>query len=180
MRASLSFLSIAGGLVVTGTGCNLVANAHRTMVNEPLLARDEYILRNRFKKLAHESYGEFRHGGNAPPCGACFKEGYIDGFVDQLENGGTTDPPAQPPRHYWTAGSLTPQGQDRAAMYFDGFRTGAEMALASGMRRSFQARMFVPEAALFNAHIPRATRPDESAAPALSAPRAGDGVGDSP
>ena len=171
MRVRFSSCWLPLGLIVSGTGCNLVSNTHRTMVNEPLLATDEFILKHRFKKLAHDSFAEFKRGGNAPKCSPCFKEGYIDGFIDQLENGGTTDPPAQPPRHYWTAGNLTPQGQERASMYFDGFRTGAEMALASGLRRAYQAKMFVPDASLFSSHIPRATRPGDSSESALPAPR---------
>ena len=180
MPARFSTYWLPLGLIASGMGCNLVSNTHRTMVNEPLLATDEFVLKHRFKKLAHESFAEFKRGGSAPKCGACFKEGYIDGFIDQLENGGTTDPPAQPPRHYWTAGNLTPQGQERASMYFDGFRTGAEMALASGLRRAYQAKMFVPDGSMFSSHIPRATRPDEAPANNLPPPRSENPVSGTP
>lgn len=180
MRVGFSCCWLPLVLIVSATGCNIVSNTHRTIVNEPLLATDEFILKQRFKKLAHESFAEFRRGGDAPKCNSCFKEGYIDGFIDQLENGGTTDPPAQPPRHYWTAGSLTPQGQNRASRYFDGFKTGAEMALASGLRKAYQAKMFVPDASLFSSHIPRATRPADPSESALPAPRSENPSGDTP
>jgi len=169
-----------GPALACATGCNLVSNTHRTMVNEPLLATDEFVLKHRFKALAHESFMEFKRDKNGPRCGACFKEGYVDGFIDQLENGGTTDPPAQPPRHYWTASSLTPKGQERASMYFDGFRTGAEMALASGLRRAYQARMFVPDSTQFNSHVPRSTRPDDPQGAVLPRPTPETAPGDSP
>ncbi|MBM4098118.1 MAG: hypothetical protein FJ261_15335 [Planctomycetes bacterium] len=75
---------------------------------------------------------------------------------------------------------MTPKGQERASMYFDGFRTGAEMALASGLRRAYQARMFVPDSTQFNSHVPRSTRPDDPQGAVLPRPTPETAPGDSP
>lgn len=166
-------LSLTATVLLMGSGCSLIHNTHRTLVNEPLLASDDYILRKRFRILAHHSFAEYKRSERGAHCPCHFKDGFIDGYIDQLENGGTTDPPAQPPRRYWVANNLTPAGQERTTQYFNGFRTGAEMALASGLRRSFQAKMFVPDTADFATHVPggnRMSQPDSPETP-LTTPR---------
>jgi hypothetical protein len=181
MRVRLAlFLTVI--LFLTGSGCSLVHNTHRTLVNEPLLASDDYILRKRFHTLAHHSFTEYKRSEHGAKCQSHFKDGYIDGYIDQLENGGTTDPPAQPPRRYWVAQNPTPAGQERTSQYFNGFRTGAEMALASGLRRSFQAKIFVPDSADFASHVPGGNRLPAALPPEtpLNAPRLNSDAGNQP
>jgi hypothetical protein len=87
----------------------------------------------RDKDLAHDAWDEIcvrdgdiysRH----------YYRGFIEGFTDYLQGGGTGDPPVLPPRSYWRLYYQTPEGHQAIEDWFAGFRHGADVAKASGVR----------------------------------------------
>jgi hypothetical protein len=66
-------------------------------------------------------------------CDYC--RGFKEGFADYLYEGGTGEPPDLPPRNYWRIGYQTPAGRRAIGEYFDGFRHGAGVCQASGLRQ---------------------------------------------
>src|SRR5262249_39466700 len=63
-----------------------------------------------------------------------FQQGFLCGFADYLYAGGTGNPPPLPPRGYWKSEYETPEGRQAVQDWFEGFRTGAARARASGYR----------------------------------------------
>jgi hypothetical protein len=63
-----------------------------------------------------------------------YYRGFMDGFTDYLDAGGSGDPPPLPPRSYWRLYYQTPEGHEAIQDWFSGFRHGADVARASGVR----------------------------------------------
>ena len=155
-----NLLAMLAAAIPGMAGCNIASTTKRTLVNEPLLVADESYLQRTFEHLAHQAWREFEKDcGANPHHSKSFKHGFIDGFKDQADCGGTVDPPVQPPRKYWLASHLNPQGNLQAMDYFAGFRQGAEIAQASGVRKRFEAPMYVPNTNFTTSHHPKASRP---------------------
>lgn len=160
----LKVLALLAGAAVPLVGCNIATTTKRTLINEPLLVADDTYLQKKFHHLAKQAWREFQAGCPGSPAASshAFKDGFIDGFVDQLDSGGTADPPTQPPRKYWLAKHLNPIGALNTMDYFNGFRQGAEIAQASGLRRQFEVPMFVPDSKSFSDHHPKYAKPSNS------------------
>lgn len=160
----LKALALLAGAAVPLVGCNIATTTKRTLINEPLLVADDTYLQKKFHHLAKQAWREFQAGCPGSPAASshAFKDGFIDGFVDQLDSGGTADPPTQPPRKYWMAAHLNPLGVLKTMEYFNGFRQGAEIAQASGLRKQFEVTMFVPDTKYTSEHHPRASKPSKT------------------
>ena len=61
--------------------------------------------------------------------------GFRDGFVDYVYAGGTGEPPPVPPRHFWNVALRAPDGRQRVAQWFAGYRHGARAARDGGFRQ---------------------------------------------
>lgn len=72
-----------------------------------------------------------------------FRYGFIEGYADHLDNGGTPLPPAVPPTKYRFKPYLSPVGHAQIQDYFIGFKYGAEVAAASGRREYFTLPILV-------------------------------------
>lgn len=108
------------------TLCN---NICRTVRGEPKCF--DYCDRTEtFCTIATQHWAQTMQGQNHSPH---FKDGYLDGFADYLHRGGTGNPPPMPPRRYWEP-TLNGQRQNAIEEWRNGFRVGAENAIASGMR----------------------------------------------
>jgi hypothetical protein len=103
---------------------------------------DEKLERHRFRQLAEAAFesawataraeaDDYQHDPFSPD----ERRGFIDGYVDYLEAGGTGEPPALPPRKYWKAVYNTPQGRLAVQHWFQGYEFGAAMAKLSGHRQ---------------------------------------------
>jgi len=160
----LRVFALIAGAVTPLAGCNIATTTKRTLINEPLLVADDNYLQKKFHHLAKQAWKEFQSGCPGSPAANshAFKDGFIDGFVDQLDSGGTADPPTQPPRKYWLAKHLNPTGALQTMDYFNGFRQGAEIAQASGLRKQFEVPMFVPDTKYTSEHHPRASKPTKN------------------
>jgi hypothetical protein len=127
------------------SGCAVAWNGANTLAVEPAHFPnyiEQCLLRHRTRSLAEESWHEVIHDGNAPPYSKDYHKGFLDGFSDYLQNGGSGEPPALPPRHYWDEAS--PQGRLLAEEWFGGFRHGAARAKSSGLRDLIVVPVSVP------------------------------------
>ena len=68
------------------------------------------------------------------PFSVDYQLGFIDGFVDFLEAGGTGNPSPLPPRRYWKAKYQNPVGYQCTQDWFLGFQHGARAAQSSNYR----------------------------------------------
>jgi hypothetical protein len=127
-----------------GSGCRLFHNAWLTTIAEPIqYSRDVYDMRvhRRFGDLAAYALDEAMSLARAElddycrePFSADYQLGFLDGFVDFLEAGGTGNPSPLPPRRYWKAKYQTPDGYQCAQDWFRGFQHGSGAAQASNYR----------------------------------------------
>jgi hypothetical protein len=134
-------------LVVAGfsSGCAVAWNAANTLAVEPAHFPnyvEQCFLRKRTRSLGEESWREVMQDVNAPRYSKDYHKGFVDGFADYLQNGGSGEPPALPPRHYWDEAS--PQGRSLAEEWFGGFRHGAARARSSGLRDLIVVPISVP------------------------------------
>ena len=60
-----------------------------------------------------------------------FASGFAEGYADYLDGGGTTAPPALPPRSYWANRDC----RQAAVDWLDGFHAGAQLARSTGLRQ---------------------------------------------
>ncbi|MCA9214002.1 MAG: hypothetical protein KDB27_13110 [Planctomycetales bacterium] len=131
-------------ICVASAGCRLTDNVLRTTVVEPLqYSREVYerIARKRFIEMAQCALDQAISVERASldnyecdPFSPDYQSGFIDGYVDYLEAGGTGEPPMLPPRRYWKASYQSAGGHQSAEEWFEGYRHGAETARASNHR----------------------------------------------
>jgi hypothetical protein len=89
-----------------------------------------------------ESYRQWADRALAEERGHCpdlfgepdYVMGFRDGFVDFVYLGGTGEPPPVPPRQFWNVMLRSPDGKQRANLWFDGYRHGASVARDGGYR----------------------------------------------
>ncbi|MFL5338835.1 MAG: hypothetical protein ACJ8F7_01610, partial [Gemmataceae bacterium] len=111
--------------------------------SEPELALDLHRLKHNTRALATEAW-EQQFAGRED--NRDFRDGYIDGYADYLESGGSGDAVAAPPRRYQRVRRGTPTDMRAAADYFAGFQQGTADALASGQRALLLVPVVVPSA----------------------------------
>jgi hypothetical protein len=131
-------------LCFLGSGCRLFHNAWQTTIAEPIqYSRDAYekCSRRRFRGLAAQALEEATFNARAEldnygcePFSIDYQLGFIDGFVDFLEAGGSGTSSPLPPRRYWKAKYQNPIGYQRTQDWFRGFQHGSSAAQASNYR----------------------------------------------
>lgn len=115
-------------------GCTMTETAKRNLQNEPQLVLGDMYLQHKLKSLAKDALDECTRRYPRKTASPDFREGFIDGFVDYLDNGGPGVLPAVPPWKYRKTKFLTLEGQTRIQLYFQGFQYGQDVAIASGQR----------------------------------------------
>lgn len=131
-------------LCLVSSGCRLFHNAWRTTITEPVqFSREVYdkLANKRFRDLAVCALDEATSVARAEldnyacePFSVDYQCGFIDGYVDFLEAGGSGNPAPLPPRRYWKAKYQNPRGYERTQDWFRGFQHGASVAQASNYR----------------------------------------------
>ena len=116
-------------------GCNLAYYAGHNLANEPVMRYDECKLDARLRAEAEACWREVCLQYPARSFTAEFADGFVEGYIDYLDSGGTPQPPAVPPLRYRRSQYLTPQGHARARDYLTGFKYGSEVACATGRRQ---------------------------------------------
>ena len=138
MRVRRSSMLLAAGLltVVAQTGCEPARALTSNLILDPL-KWDRYtdgVGRHvRDASLAEEAWEEVC-ARDGEIYSRHYRRGFLEGFRDFLNMGGTGDPPTLPPRSYWRIYYQTPEGHDAIQDWFDGFRHGSSVAKASGIR----------------------------------------------
>jgi len=121
-------------LVAFCLGCNLIDNGVQTLVIEPYqycAHEDEHRAHVHHEQLAREAWGDFCTANPTQNFSKDFSCGFIDGFADYLDAGGTCEPPPVPPREYWDQRNCRQASID----WSGGFRTGAQLARQTGLRQ---------------------------------------------
>jgi hypothetical protein len=133
MRTTLTLCLLC--FCVLHSGCNIAEYSARNLYIEIKLRATEFSDCRTNRRLARAAWNQFRKANPSLSYSASYAEGFQDGYADYLNAGGSGQPPALPPRHYWT---WTCEGRARgpqaAIDWFDGFRDGADAARASGQR----------------------------------------------
>jgi hypothetical protein len=132
---------LVGGLAPLA-GCHLAETAFHNAVNEPTMYLDE-------KHVTHECRAEGRRAvrelQRQQAMSEDYEDGFVDGYADALERGGSPLPPAVPPTKYRRGRFLNPQGHARIHDYFAGFQHGANCATASGQRQYLTVPVLVAD-----------------------------------
>ncbi|HEX5270349.1 MAG TPA: hypothetical protein VFW33_07680 [Gemmataceae bacterium] len=132
MRVASALCAIA--LALAGGGCSLVAQGTSTAVYRTRSWLDDCAERRRDRHWAEAAWKVVRRDGPAANYSADYAEGFKDGFVQYLYEGGTGEPPALPPRSYRALAYQTPQGYQAIEDWFAGYRHGAAVAEQHGYR----------------------------------------------
>lgn len=127
------------------TGCLMAEHTARNIFNEPT----ELIDNKRITKQLHRDSREvWKQVGSQYPgrtYSADFVEGFLAGYVDYLESGGTAAPPAVPPIRYRRSRFMNSEGHARIQDYFCGFKYGCDVAVVSGKRELITVPILLPE-----------------------------------
>jgi hypothetical protein len=121
---------------VAAAGCSnsdFLAISFQNLTLLPIQAGDEVRMKCRNRQRAEEAWQLISMGAKkeySPDYAAGFKAGY----ADYLNIGGNGDPPAVPPFCYRTVHYQTPEGIEAINQWYEGWKHGALMAKASGLR----------------------------------------------
>ena len=143
MKARHAWFWLLSGVPAV-SGCGLYHNAVHNFHYESQLAHNDYSLKHDLRTQAHEFWRDYKALHPNECFSAYFADGFLDGFVDYLDNGGNGDPPATPPPSYRKNKYLTPEGYAAIEDYFAGFRLGSRIAIDSGIRDTLVVPVLIP------------------------------------
>ena len=130
LLASVALASASVG----SEGCLISASAIKNIANDAAIFSSDVHMAKRFRRTAAAVW-EVEHPTD--PVRAKSKDyraGFIDGYVDFLENGQPPGSASAPRVHYTRNHMLTPDGHARAELYLEGYAHGVSQAEASGER----------------------------------------------
>jgi hypothetical protein len=166
-----SYVVVVGCLAPLG-GCHLFHNAARVVVNEPIQYLDEHHFEKQLRKDARHAWAEVCRQYPKRSFTDDFVEGFCDGYVDYLDNGGTAQLPATPPIRYRRTKFLSPEGHERIRQYFLGFKYGMDVAIDTGCRTFLTYPVLLPEMPPpIDPNITVLPPPPDTSAPLLPLPR---------
>jgi hypothetical protein len=133
---------LVGLLAGSGTGCfsarpsapeSFACQAARNSVEQPIRHHDDKKFIKVVRRRAEQAWAE--------ACGApgrrfsrAYHDGFVEGFIDYVEAGGSGEPPYLPPFRYRLTPYRTADGVAVIEDWYAGFRHGAAVARGSGMR----------------------------------------------
>jgi hypothetical protein len=127
------------------SGCNIAHYASHNLINDPILESHRIKLRHRLRADARDAWKQECQSTPGADFSAAYRDGFLDGFVDNLDNGGPPQPPVAPPTRYRRkVDDFTPAGQQAERDYLAGFQRGAEVAFHSGCRQALLVEMALP------------------------------------
>jgi len=138
MRARRYSIQLGAFLLAVSlqTGCGVGKQLAENVVIHPLewnRYSDSLGRHLRDKTLAEEAWDEVC-SRDGDVYSRHYRRGFFDGFEDYLDKGGTGEPPVAPPRTYWRVYYQNAEGHEAIQDWFEGFRHGASVARASGVR----------------------------------------------
>lgn len=133
------------GLVGCSAGCNIAYYTTHNLVHEAKQTVAEVELRHELREEALALVGaQCARVHRTKPSGA-FADGFADGYTQQALYDGAALPPGVPPSRYRRKfRDFTPAGQALQRDYLDGFKDGAETALAVGRREALLVTVALP------------------------------------
>jgi hypothetical protein len=171
---SLLLLSaVNGGCFLTSSatgGWDLFTNSFRNSIHDTIRCVDDAVLTLRNYHQAEEAWDLLGTCSPGRRYSADFEEGFKAGFIDYLDAGGNGQPPAVPPLRYQLCADDA--AQHAAQDWFTGFRLGASVARASGLREASLVPLADPSIALEPASLPPAHSPIRPLEAPLGMPRA--------
>jgi hypothetical protein len=145
MRTTLSLCLAAAALA--GSGCYSARPSApasyehlgiRNLTQEPVRWVDNQVFRDAAVDHArcawHRTWVEMHRQAPDQPYSHDYACGFIEGYVDYLDAGGNGEPPVAAPFCYRLTKYKTAKGVQAAEAWFAGFRHGAAVAQASGLR----------------------------------------------
>jgi hypothetical protein len=169
MRRNVLLLAIALGTASAGCG-SFWENTARNLTEAPIYGIDTHRITQRNDRLAREAWAEVSQANPKHAFSPDYADGFIEGYADYLESGGNGQPPAVPPYRYRLSRYQTPEGVRAIEDWYAGFKHGAAVAQASGLREVIVLRLSAPP---INAVETRPTAPAVPAIPhELPPPRA--------
>jgi hypothetical protein len=151
----------------------------RNTVEAPYQCIDDQYFKYRSWRRARDAWADFTKNCAPDRYSSDFREGFLEGYVDYLDAGGTGLPPAAPPARYWQTKYQDPDGVRAIQDWNAGFRQGAEAARASGYRDTIVVPLSsLPGQGVLAGHdavVPIAPEPEQ-----LPVPRKDSGTGRKP
>ncbi len=134
----VAFSLANAGCCYTGNvwgGWDMYTNGIRNLGSEPVRGNDWMVLNYRIKGWAAKAWQEVKASGPADhPYSGDYEKGFLEGFRDYIESGGSGLPPAVPTLCYRRWWFRSPPGQQAIEDWYAGFHRGAQTARASGLR----------------------------------------------
>jgi hypothetical protein len=148
MRNDL-FLLFAAACLAAAAGCSGRQSAPagfehiagRNLTQEPIRWLDEQEFRKVAERHARAAWAAQQVHGQVS---GDYENGFVEGFVDYLDAGGNGEPPVVPPFRYRLTRFKTPEGHKATEDWFAGFRHGAAVARASGLRELILVPLSAP------------------------------------
>lgn len=142
-----------------GSGCGLFGTGARNLWYEANLIKTSRYERLCLDRMAHRAWEEVK--GSCPQYAnsvdyAC---GFKEGFVDYLYAGGNGEPPALPPKRYLRFHEQKAHGCEALLDWYAGFRHGASVAMANGLRQRLLIPLPPPPVPLAAAAAPPLAKP---------------------
>lgn len=139
-------LAVAGALAPAVMGCNIYYNAARNLLNEPHVVGSQVAITHELRKAAKTTWSQVREQYPRRAFTAEFRDGFLDGYVDYLDQGGNGSTTAVPPPKYTRQKKYyTEEGQCLMKHYLLGFQYGQEVAIATGRRPLLTVPVLLPE-----------------------------------
>lgn len=118
-------------------GCMGLQNVLQVNVCEPeqyCVSSDRRATFERNRELACQAWACVVQADPSVCSAVDYMEGFVDGYADYLNLGGTGAAPPIPPRRYWNVDYRSPGGADAVQQWYAGFEHGAAEAKQSGYR----------------------------------------------
>jgi hypothetical protein len=129
-------LAWAGCLAPALAGCGTTHFSALRVADDLLAAHTQRGIEHDLRKDARAAWQCVRTQHPRRAFTAEFHDGFLDGFVDYLDRGGSAQPPAVPPLKYVrNKRYFTPEGQCLVRDYYLGFQYGTDVAIATGRRQ---------------------------------------------
>jgi hypothetical protein len=137
VRVLLMALSSASGAgcfsASTSAPDSFVCLATRNTVQAPIRDHDEVHFIKLVHKYAEKSWTQLCKA-NPQHFSDAYHNGFVEGFVDYVQAGGSGEPPYLPPFRYRLSPYRTPEGLSLVDDWYAGFRHGSAIAKESGLR----------------------------------------------
>jgi hypothetical protein len=154
-------------LLLGCSGCSWVGYAFHNLASTPVDYLEECSFRYQLRREARREWAEIAKSEPKKSYSRAYVDGFEEGFVDWIANGGTGEPPAAPPPCLVRAGLRTPDAPQEIEDWFAGFRHGVHVARQSGWREGVLVPISLPPRPVPGESTPQGAAPEGLGMPAL-------------